>query len=81
MTTFSRTFTFAALAASLLLSSNAMARDIRPMVPVPPEYDQPPGGDGEIEQPGNPTLEQVLVDEARKQLQKLDHYLGDRYGR
>ena len=67
MTIFTKTAALAAIAAPLLMTSSAQA-----------------GGCGpdwycdDVVAP--PTLEQVLVEEARRGLKKLDRYLEHRYG-
>ena len=66
MTIFTKTAALAVLAAPLLMTSSAQAGDCGE---DPVCYDYAP-----------PTLEQVLVHEARRGLRKLDRYLEHRYG-
>jgi hypothetical protein len=66
MTTFAKTAALAAIAAPLLFANAAHAGDCGE---DPVCYDYAP-----------PSLEQVLVYEARRGLKKLDRYLEHRYG-
>ncbi|BAQ17936.1 hypothetical protein [Methyloceanibacter caenitepidi] len=66
MTVFTKTAAFAALAVPLLFTGAANAGDCGED-PVCSEY-------------APPSLEQVLVHEARRGLKKLDLYLEQRYG-
>jgi hypothetical protein len=66
MTAFTKTAALAAIAAPLLFAGHAEAGDCGE---DPACYDYAP-----------PSLERVLVQEARRGLQKLDRYLEERYG-
>ena len=66
MTAFTKTAALAAIAVPLLFAGHANAGACGE---DPPCYGYPP-----------PSLEQVLVHEARRGLQKLDRYLEERYG-
>ena len=66
MIIFTKTAALAVLAAPLLMTSSAQAGDC--------------GEDSVCYDYAPPTLEQVLVYEARRGLRKLDRYLEHRYG-
>jgi hypothetical protein len=66
MTAFTKTAALAAIAVPLLFAGHANAGDCGE---DPACYDYAP-----------PSLERVLVHEARRGLQKLDRYLEERYG-